>query len=97
MKWGQLWPGLEPYLISQPDRKSEAVVTGKELLWVLEQFLHVAPSIERLRSIYAQAGFPEWEVDRPLRRIELAVVLDRWVDPFQLWAVDHQGKLVPKK
>lgn len=97
LTWGQLWAGLEPYLISRPERNPEALVTGKELLWVLEQFLHAAPSIDQLRSIYAQAGFPEWAVDRPLRRIELAVVLDRWVDPFRIWAVDHQGKLTPKK
>ena len=93
MTWGQLWPGLKPYLSNQPGRDMLAVVTGRDLLWVLEAFTSVTPSENRLKEIYADAGFPSWDPNRSLRRIELAVVLDRWVNPFRFRSINHQGNI----
>ena len=93
MTWGQLWPGLKPYLSNQPGRDMLAVVTGLDLLWVLESFTDSKPSEQRLNEIYADAGFPSWDPNRSLRRIELAVVLDRWVNPFRLRSINHQGNI----
>ena len=93
MTWGQLWPGLKPYLSNQPGRDMLAVVTGRDLLWVLESFTDSKPSEQRLNEIYVDAGFPSWDPNRSLRRIELAVVLDRWVNPFRLRSVNHQGNI----
>jgi hypothetical protein len=93
MTWGQLWLGLKPYLSNQPGRDMLAVVTGRDLLWVLESFTDSKPSEQRLNEIYVDAGFPSWDPNRSLRRIELAVVLDRWVNPFRLRSINHQGNI----
>ena len=95
--WGSLWQGLEPYLVYQPDRDLSAITTGRDLLWVLEEFTDEVPSIERMKAMYEAAGFPAWNPDRLLRRIEWAVILDQWVNPFERKAVDHQGRLISKK
>ena len=93
MTWGQLWLGLKPYLSNQSGRDMLAVVTGLDLLWVLESFTDSKPSEQRLNEIYVDAGFPSWDPNRSLRRIELAVVLDRWVNPFRLRSINHQGNI----
>jgi len=93
MTWGQLWPGLKPYLSNQSGRDTLSVVTGRDLLWVLEAFTKSKPSEQRLNEIYVDAGFPSWDPNRSLRRIELAVVLDRWVNPFRFRSINHQGNI----
>ncbi len=97
LKWGDLWAGLEPYLNVGPGRDSSSVVTGRDLLWVLEKFTDAIPSIDRLRASYAAAGFLSWDPDRALRRIEFAVVVDQWVNPFRLRAVNHAGQLIGRQ
>jgi hypothetical protein len=48
-------------------------------------------SPESIRSAWQEWGFSDLRMDRPVTRVELAVILDRIADPFRRLDIGHQG------
>lgn len=94
VRWGDLLPGLQGYVPDLPKQESSSLVRGTDLLWVLGQLQPGKDHATEIVGLFVQSGFGVWSLDRPIRRIELAVALDRLADPFHAKAVDHQGKFV---
>jgi hypothetical protein len=74
-----------------PGHKKAGSIRGNDLFWILDRFQKGSFSEAQLQSLFTDAGFGSWDAERSIRRVELAVVLDRLVDPFRSRAVDHQG------
>ena len=93
VQWEELMPGLQQYFGNMPRHKKAGAVSGFDLFWILNQFKNEAFTETQLQNVFTDAGFGAWNAERLIRRIELAVVLDRMVDPFRLRPVDHQGNI----
>ena len=89
--WSELAPALRSYFNNSLFRVSDGLLSGRDLLWLLDKFRPGRIQEVQLKEVYASAGFPNWDLNRPVRRLELAVALDRLVDPFGSKAVDYQG------
>jgi len=89
--WSELAPSLRSYFNNSLFSASDGFLSGRDLLWLLDKFRPGQIQEVQVKEVYASAGFPNWDLNRPVRRLELAVALDRLVDPFGSKAVDHQG------
>lgn len=88
----------------------KAVIGGDKLLTVANAIttvfgngtlhLHGFPSSDK--TLFTKAVAEKWSswnlhdfnIDRPITRAELAVLLDRTIDPFNLKPVDHKGDFI---
>ena len=91
--WSELMPGLKDFIKELPKQPSYSVINGEGLLWVLDQLQPGRSHEVSLIELFSSSGFAGWYRERPIRRIELAVALDRLVDPFRSRSVDHLGNL----
>jgi hypothetical protein len=94
VRWSDLNPGLSAYFNKTAQQDPRLFVTGKDLIWILEQFRPGTLTVGQMTEMFESAGFSSWSADRPVRRLELAVTLDRLVDPFGSRAVNHQGIII---
>jgi hypothetical protein len=46
---------------------------------------------ERVRSSWMGWGLTNYQPDRPVTKRELAILLDKVINPFSILAVNHQG------
>jgi hypothetical protein len=84
----------------------------RDAVALLQQFIIVYPSIlvglkwnstsenslmELLQVLWPQWKIGEYDVLKPLTRLQLAVILDSVVNPFSLMDVDHSGNLIHPK
>lgn len=51
-----------------------------------------AAILDRMAAGWADFGLKDFEPERPLTRIEAAVLIDAFIDPFNRWEVDITGK-----
>jgi hypothetical protein len=91
VQWEELMPALQQYIGNMPGHKKAGSIRGNDLFWILDRFQKGSFSEAQLQNLFSDAGFGSWNAERSIRRVELAVVLDRLVDPFRSRAVDHQG------
>ncbi len=92
--WSELAPALHSYLNKSLFIASDGSLSGRDLLWLLDRFRPGQIQEVQLKDLYAASGFSNWDLNRPVRRLELAVTLDRLVDPFGSRAVNHQGIII---
>lgn len=93
VRWSDLTPGLSAFIDQTSPQDPLLFVTGKDLIWILDQLRPGTYTEGQLIEMFESAGFSSWTADRAVRRIELAVALDRLADPFRSRGVDHQGKI----
>lgn len=91
VRWGELIGPLKSFVTGLPSREAAAFFSGADLTWLLEQMRPGMLQANTLNDLFKESGFAEWSADRPIRRIEFAVAIDRLADPFRSKAVDHQG------
>lgn len=94
VRWSDLTQGLSAYINKTPQQDPGLFVTGKDLIWVLDQLIPGTLTVGHVRELFDSAGFASWDADRTVRRIEVAVALDRLADPFRSRAVNHQGNII---
>lgn len=92
--WSELAPALHSYLNKSLFSASDGSLSGRDLLWLLDRFRPGQIQEVQLKDLYAASGFSNWDLNRPVRRLELAVTLDRLVDPFGSKGVNHQGNIL---
>ncbi|MFM7672473.1 MAG: FAD-dependent oxidoreductase [Bacteroidota bacterium] len=92
--WRELTPALHSYLNKSLFSVSDGSVSGRDLLWLLDQFRPGQIQEVQVKDLYAASGFSNWDLNRPVRRLELAVALDRLADPFGSKGVNHQGNIL---
>lgn len=47
--------------------------------------------IEQIKLKWSEWNFTNFNIDRAITRLELAVLLDSTIHPFELWSIDHHG------
>ncbi|MBM3431617.1 MAG: FAD-dependent oxidoreductase [Bacteroidetes bacterium] len=94
VRWSDLNQGLSAYIQKTAQQDPGLFVMGKDLIWVLDQFRTGTFTAGQVSELFESAGFSSWSADRPVRRIEVAVALDRLADPFRSRAVNHQGNII---
>lgn len=49
---------------------------------------------ESTRSMWDKWGFKNFNLSRPITRVELAVLIDKTIDPFSNIPINHEGKII---
>lgn len=49
---------------------------------------------EATRSMWDKWGFTNFNLSRPITRVELAVLIDKAIDPFSNIPINHEGKII---
>lgn len=49
---------------------------------------------ESTRSMWDKWGFTNFNLSRPITRVELAVLIDKAIDPFSNIPINHEGKII---
>lgn len=49
---------------------------------------------EATRSMWDKWGFKNFNLSRPITRVELAVLIDKAIDPFSNIPINHEGKII---
>lgn len=49
---------------------------------------------ESTRSMWDKWGFTNFNLSRPITRVELAVLIDKTIDPFSNIPINHEGKII---
>lgn len=65
-------------------------VTAGELLDVLSGAS--SESSDALRSLWSDLGLPDYRPERPVTRLEAAVMIDAVMNPFEMFDVDYMGE-----
>ena len=89
--------GLSPFGVSVAS-DNEKLTVGEAVQFAegWARRLGIAGTIDSEKS-WMRWGLDAFDHNRTIRRVELAVLLNRTADPFDRFAVDHKGKLTPRK
>lgn len=103
---GEFWRGLKEFEATFPYKPTNelSVVTVGDALDLIFEFDKVANSplisfnfkesyLEFVKRNWPTYGIGNLELNRPITRLELAVLLDRLLDPFHIKSVDIEGNL----
>ncbi len=52
---------------------------------------YAAPTIDKFKKSWTDAGLKELDLNRNIKRFEVAVMIDKWLKPFETSTVDHLG------
>ena len=51
-------------------------------------------SVETIANNWAKSGLENFDKTRPVKRFEIAVLLNKYFNPFDNQPIDHQGNLI---
>lgn len=52
---------------------------------------------ENFKKSWLDAGLSVFDVNRHIKRVEAAVMIDRWLEPFEKLPIDIHGKIIQTK
>ncbi len=54
-------------------------------------------SKKQIAANWANLGLTNFDTERPIKRFEAAVLLNAWLNPFDTYAIDHNGNFISQK
>lgn len=94
VRWKELLPALRAFYSQIAASNADGEVTGRDLMWIVDQVRPGEYKTKQFENLFAESRFWPWSYERSIKRIELAVALDRFLNPFHAKAVDHQGNIL---
>ena len=77
-------------------KSSNDMLTIKKFMEILKSSTLTKALSTQLKNNWAKAGLTKFENNRPVKRFEIAVMLDKYLQPFEQ-NIDHKGKFIKIK
>ena len=91
---------IKDYTGSVFSSKNNIVTLGDVIRYIStfnEKYKKKGVSMENVVKKWAALELKNFEMNRPAKRFEIAVLLNKWLNPFDALPINHQGKLVTSK
>ena len=91
---------IKAYTGSVFSSKNNIVTLGDVIRYIStfnEKYKKKGVSMENVVKKWAALELKNFEMNRPAKRFEIAVLLNKWLNPFDALPINHQGKLVTSK
>ena len=83
-------------LTSKKYKTSNDILTIKKFMEILKSSTLKETLSKQIKNDWANAGLTKFENSRPVKRFEIAVMLDKYLQPFEQ-NIDHKGKFLKTK
>jgi hypothetical protein len=93
---GDFYEGLGEYL-NQSFKIPQRVLTVEKLLYDIVSFSTKKINIKDIINSWGKLGLENYDANRPVKRFEIAVLIDYYLKPFETKQINHLGSFINTK
>lgn len=93
---GDFYEGFGEYL-NQAFKSPEATLTVQHLLNDIINFSSEKITIKNIINNWSKLGLENFDAKRPIKRFEIAVLIDYYLKPFETKPINHRGEFINNK
>jgi hypothetical protein len=93
---GDFYEGLGEYL-NQSFKIPQRVFTVEKLLYDIASFSTKKINIKDIINRWGKLGLENYDANRPVKRFEIALLIDYYLKPFETKQINHFGSFINTK